>query len=199
MARRLTANHMAIHHKGKHMKIKTEPPELCLTVICLQEGCRWERVCANHETAGDFRSEGGSRPILALRSGEVHCETFHSDGDDDKYHEWPLNVGRYPYPEKDHACVLWSELEEETDKSEIARPAMFEKAPPDPEWPVSGDKLIYKGTHVFWFLDIIKNAEDNLVVGKEYTLKTIDVASSWCSITLKETGDLHYSLSFFNY
>ena len=80
-----------------------------------------------------------------------------------------------------------------------ARPAMFEKALPDPSFPVPGDKLKYKGTHTFWFVDIIKNAEDNLVRGKEYTLKSIDVASSWCSITLEETGDIHYSLSFFTY
>jgi hypothetical protein len=84
-------------------------------------------------------------------------------------------------------------------KSEIDRPAMFQKSPPDPSFPTPGTKLKYKGTHIFWFTDIIKNAEDNLVKGKEYTLKTIDVASSWCSITLEETGDIHYSLSFFSY
>lgn len=80
-----------------------------------------------------------------------------------------------------------------------ARPAMFQKALPDPDFPIPGDKLIYKGTHTFWFTNIIKNAEDNLVKGKEYTLKKIDVASSWCCITLEETGDKEYSLSFFTY
>jgi len=76
---------------------------------------------------------------------------------------------------------------------------MFEKTLPDPDFPIPGDKLIYKGTHTFWFTNIIKNAEDNLVKGKEYTLKKIDVASSWCCITLEETGDKEYSLSFFTY
>jgi hypothetical protein len=38
-----------------------------------------------------------------------------------------------------------------------------------------------------------------LVRGKTYTLKKIDVASSWCCITLEETGNVEYSLSFFTY
>ena len=67
------------------------------------------------------------------------------------------------------------------------------------DFPDPGTKLKYKGIHIFWFTDIIANAEKNLVVGKEYTLKSIDVASSWCSITLEETGDIHYALSFFSY
>lgn len=70
----------------------------------------------------------------------------------------------------------------------------------NPDFPAPGTKLKYKGAqNAFWFTDIIKNAKDNLVKGKKYTLKTIDVASSWCSITLEETGDIHYSLSFFTY
>jgi hypothetical protein len=80
-----------------------------------------------------------------------------------------------------------------------ARPAMFRKALPDPDFPIPGDKLTYKGVHTFWFTNIIKNAENNLVRGKEYTLKKIDVASSWCCIKLEETGDIEYSLSFFTY
>ena len=80
-----------------------------------------------------------------------------------------------------------------------ARPAMFSKASPDPDFPVPGDKLKYKGTHTFWFTDIIQNAQNSLVRGKEYTLKTINVASSWCCITLEETGSKEYSLSFFTY
>jgi hypothetical protein len=69
----------------------------------------------------------------------------------------------------------------------------------DPDFPSPGTKLRYKGVHMFWFTDIIKNAKDNLTVGKEYTLKTIRIWSSWCNITLEETGDLEYSLSFFTY
>lgn len=67
----------------------------------------------------------------------------------------------------------------------------------DPDFPAPGTKLKYKGVHMLWFTDIIKNAKDNLIVGNEYTLKTIDVASSWCCISLEETGDIKYALSFF--
>ena len=66
-------------------------------------------------------------------------------------------------------------------------------------FPSPGAKLKYKGTHIFWFLHSFENAKNNLVVGKEYTLKTIEVFSSWCCITLEETGDTEYSLSFFTY
>lgn len=103
------------------MKIKTDPPELYLSVICLEKDCRWSRVCANHETAGDFRTEGGSRPLLTLRSGEVYCKTFHSRGNGYDPHEQPVDVGERntPYKMWDNNCVLWSELEEEVDKYEI--------------------------------------------------------------------------------
>ena len=67
------------------------------------------------------------------------------------------------------------------------------------DFPKPGDKLKYKGTTWLWFEDIIKNAKDNLVVGNTYTLKTIQINSSWCNITLEETGDLEYSLGFFSY
>lgn len=66
-------------------------------------------------------------------------------------------------------------------------------------WPKIGDKVTYKGINTFWFTDIISNARENLEIGKEYTIKTISPFSSWCSVTLKETGDIAYSLNFFNY
>lgn len=84
-------------------------------------------------------------------------------------------------------------------KSNIDRPAMFAKAPPDPDFPVPGDTLTYKGTTPLWFTDIIKNAQNKLVIGQKYTLKTIKVFLSWCCITLEETGNSEYSLGFFTY
>jgi hypothetical protein len=69
----------------------------------------------------------------------------------------------------------------------------------DPDFPQPGAKVTYKGTHMLWFTDIIKNAEDNLVKGNTYTLKTVDIASSWVCVTLEETGDIKYALSFFTY
>jgi hypothetical protein len=78
---------------------------------------------------------------------------------------------------------------------------MLEQKPQefDPWFPRPGAKLTYKGTHIFWFTNLIENAEKNLVKGQVYTLKKISVASSWCHIWLEETGDIDYSLSFFDY
>lgn len=68
-----------------------------------------------------------------------------------------------------------------------------------PEFPKPGAKLKYKGTHPFWFTNYIQDAKDKLVVGQEYTLKTIEILSSWCCVTLEETGDTEFALSFFTY
>lgn len=68
----------------------------------------------------------------------------------------------------------------------------------DPDSVNIGTKIKYVGAQeYFWYADIIQNAKDNLKVGNVYTIKIIDLYSSWCSITLEETGDKEYSLSFF--
>jgi hypothetical protein len=69
----------------------------------------------------------------------------------------------------------------------------------DRKWPVAGDEVIFTGVGYTWLKNIIKNAEDNLVVGEKYTLSSVTVLSSWCSVKLKETGDAVYSLSFFKH
>ena len=66
-------------------------------------------------------------------------------------------------------------------------------------FPAPGAKLLYRGTHVFWFTDIVANAEQKLRKGEIYTLKTIRIASSWARITLEETGDTEFALGFFDY
>jgi hypothetical protein len=66
-------------------------------------------------------------------------------------------------------------------------------------WPQVGAKVKYKGIHAFWFNDIINNARENLEIDKIYTIRTIKVLSSWCSITLEETDNIVYSLNFFDY
>lgn len=104
------------------MKIDVEPKGTCPAVLCRQENCKWDRVCANHISAGDFRSEGGPRPILKLLSGEVHCDTFHSPGNGCEYHEEPVNVDSRPWNPDDvwnMNIFLWSQLVEETDNYEI--------------------------------------------------------------------------------
>ena len=109
------------------MKIKVEP-KTCAAVQCLENKCRWNRACANHIIAGDFRTEGGSRPVLTLRNGEIHCRTFHSKAVNEGYPElpWdtPADVDERPWYLQvqgccDYNCVLWGELIEETDTYEI--------------------------------------------------------------------------------
>lgn len=103
------------------MKIQVEP-QTCAAVQCLQDDCRWKQVCANHASAGDFRTEGGSRPVLTLMNGEVHCRTFHSKGNGYEPHEEPIDTGFHPFAEQglcEYNCVLWGELVEEINNYEI--------------------------------------------------------------------------------
>lgn len=66
------------------------------------------------------------------------------------------------------------------------------------DFPKVGAKLKFKGAQKhFWFTDIIANAKA-LTLGGIYTIKSVDVASSWVKIKLVETGDLVFSLSFFD-
>jgi hypothetical protein len=94
------------------MKIKVEPKGRYKAVQCLEENCPWNRECSNHETAGDFRSEDGFTPILALRNGEVHCQTIHSTGDGEEFREYPLDIAGL-------GLLCWDDLVEETNTYEI--------------------------------------------------------------------------------
>jgi hypothetical protein len=105
------------------MKINVEP-KTCAAVQCLEDGCPWKKVCANHVSAGDFRTEGGYRPILKLKQGEVFCESIHMKGRGDEYEDCPNIQGERPWQFQvqgccDYNCVLWSELVEEIDAYEI--------------------------------------------------------------------------------
>lgn len=66
-------------------------------------------------------------------------------------------------------------------------------------WPKVGSKIKYKGTHKFWFTNIVKDAEDLLEIGKEYTVSKIELASSWCGVIVEEFPDNKFALSFFEY
>lgn len=103
------------------MKIKVETPPVCKAVICLQEDCPWDKVCANHVSAGDFRTEDGAIPRLTLRRGEVFCETIHSKDNGYEYHEEPLIQGSPGLKQGmwHSNCVLWEELQEIVDTFEI--------------------------------------------------------------------------------
>lgn len=68
------------------------------------------------------------------------------------------------------------------------------------QWPRIGSKVTYKGApKLFWFKNIVENAEKNLEIGKEYTVSKLHLASSWCGVELEEFGDIEFALSFFTY
>lgn len=68
------------------MKIKTVNG-----LNCAEENCPFNRECANHESAGDFRSEDGFTPQLRLEGEDVFCETVHQKIDDCDYQTLPQN------------------------------------------------------------------------------------------------------------
>lgn len=61
-----------------------------------------------------------------------------------------------------------------------------------------GDKVEFtsNGMKHFWFTALIKNGR-KLKIGQKYTISSKYIYSSWVKITLDETGDLEYSLSWF--
>ena len=68
------------------------------------------------------------------------------------------------------------------------------------QWPKVGSKVIFEGSSEwFFFQNILKDANDLLEIGKEYTISNVQINSSWCSISLKEFPEKKFSLSWFNY
>jgi hypothetical protein len=67
-------------------------------------------------------------------------------------------------------------------------------------WPLPGDKVIFKGVKSrFWFTDIVDNANTLLEIGKQYTLKMVEPASSWVCVRLEEFPEHDFALYFFDY
>ena len=68
------------------------------------------------------------------------------------------------------------------------------------QWPKSGCKATFKGTtEWFFFQNILKDANELLEIGKEYTITKIELASSWCAVILEEFPDKKFSISWFDY
>ena len=67
------------------------------------------------------------------------------------------------------------------------------------QWPKIGSKVKFKGTHMFWFKNMIKDAEELLEIDKEYTISALRLCSSWCTTSLEEFPDKKYPLSLFAY
>ena len=67
------------------------------------------------------------------------------------------------------------------------------------QWPKVGSKVTFRGTHMFWFTNIVKDANELLELDKEYTIFKLGLNSSWCSVVLEEFPEHKFSLSFFTY
>ena len=70
------------------------------------------------------------------------------------------------------------------------------------DWPTKGDKLRFRGVPKFvypHFTNIIKNAQDKLTIGMDYTVSKCEVYSSWCAVWLDgNLGEMDcYHLQFF--
>lgn len=92
--------------------------------------------------------------------------------------------------------IIMNDKEKALKKFQKRRDAASKKALE--RFPKPSAKLRYRGTNKFWFTDIIANAERELSIGEIYTLKSIELASSWACVTLEETGDIEFSLGFFD-
>jgi hypothetical protein len=64
-------------------------------------------------------------------------------------------------------------------------------------FPKAGAKLRFKQSHNFPYSDMAENADRELTVGAVYTLKNIELASSWACITLEEKPVMEFSLGYF--
>ena len=67
------------------------------------------------------------------------------------------------------------------------------------QWPKIGSKVTFTGVQMFWFTNIVKNANELLELNKEYTISKLELASSWCAVILEEFPDKKFALSFFKY
>lgn len=53
--------------------IKPITPDRVTVLECFEEDCIFKHECANHVTAGDFRTEDGLVPDISLVEGVYHC------------------------------------------------------------------------------------------------------------------------------
>ena len=67
------------------------------------------------------------------------------------------------------------------------------------QWPKVGSKVSFTGTRMFFFQNMVKDANELLEIGKEYTISKIELASSWCGVILKEFPDHKFALNWFDH
>jgi hypothetical protein len=85
----------------KEIKVNSE-----WSLICEEPDCLYRKNCANHTTAGDFRTESGLTPELFLHRGKVVCKTIHfpAENMETYWGTWPLNGvanGSYENPKEE--------------------------------------------------------------------------------------------------
>lgn len=66
------------------MKVQLELHEFG-GISCLSDDCPFQKACANHESAGDYRSEDDFTPKLILNHGEYFCNTYDCKPSDEDY------------------------------------------------------------------------------------------------------------------
>lgn len=67
-------------------------------LTCYEKNCSYDKSCANHVTAGDYRMEGGFSPDLVKENEEIYCKTFYQPVDDDvEYETVPLGCHKLGY------------------------------------------------------------------------------------------------------
>ena len=62
---------------------------------CLSYDCKYIKSCANHSSAGDYRTEDGFRPDLIEENGEYVCYTYDEPISNDSVFNWlPTNYSK---------------------------------------------------------------------------------------------------------
>lgn len=57
-----------------------------------KQNCQYKFSCAQHTTAGDFRSEGGFSPKLTIDEfNQIRCSSCHEESNESKYDLCPIN------------------------------------------------------------------------------------------------------------
>lgn len=78
---------------------------------CESEDCPFRKECAQHTTAGDFRSESGFSPKVEKVGDDYFCKTRDSEVDFEAEHGiWPKDVpmvNGYVYVSKDGRLVSY--------------------------------------------------------------------------------------------
>lgn len=155
------------------MKINVEPKEKYQAVICIEPYCKFKSTCANHTTAGDFRSEGGFSPELTVKDRDVHCATKSRDLMIGMMETVPSN-----YNQLDRGTVLWDDIVKKEVETNITtrwekginhHPKSVEifKAIKDNDWKYGNDYFCWKyggdgdnGEHLMYLLDIYFEQQD---------------------------------------